>query len=348
MSDHDAAQWDAYIQGHPHASVYHCNAFRRAVEKTYGHKTAYFAAFDDTTGKITGVLPLFLMSSALFGKAAVSLPFCDYGGILYNDEASGKLLYESAVTLVNDQRLGVLELRQTFPLPFLGAESPSTNNVRITTEKVRMKLALPQKTEDLFSSFPAKLRSQIRKPQKDGCTVKTGGQELLNDFYSVFVYNMRDLGSPVHSKQMMKSALCFYGELSRLFVVYKDQKPIACSLAVGLGKALVNPWASFDKRFRACAPNMLLYWSMLEYAVQNGYASFDFGRSTKEEGTYRFKEQWGARPEPLYWYYYSRTGRAGVSSAGGAKRKLFIRVWQKVPLIVTQVTGPIIRKRIPL
>jgi hypothetical protein len=93
---------------------------------------------------------------------------------------------------------------------------------------------------------------------------------------------------------------------------------------------------------------MLLYWSMLEYAVQNGYASFDFGRSTKEEGTYRFKEQWGARPEPLYWYYYSRNGQAGVSSTSGAKRKLFIKVWQKVPLIVTQTAGPIIRKRIPL
>jgi FemAB-related protein (PEP-CTERM system-associated) len=348
IEDKDAGLWDAYVQKHPQASVYHCWAFKNAVEKTYGHKTVYLAAFEDARGEITGALPLFLVSSPLFGKSAVSLGFCDYGGILYNDEASGKLLYEKAIELVNELRFDVLELRQTYALPFCGTEDNRAHKVRISTEKVRMKLTLPRKTDELFSSFPGKLRSQIRKPQKDGCTIKSGGPELLDDFYSVFVYNMRDLGSPVHSKKMMVNVLHFYGTRSRLFVVYKGKKPVACSLAVGMGNALVNPWASFDKRFRASAPNMLLYWGMLEFAMQNGYASFDFGRSTKEEGTYRFKEQWGALPEPLYWYYCFRTKEKGLVSADGAKRGLFIKLWQRVPLPVTAMLGPIIRKRIPL
>jgi serine/alanine adding enzyme len=348
IDEQDSGAWDAYVQKHPHASVYHCIAFRNAVEKTYGHKTVYLAAFDDTRRTITGVVPLFLVTSALFGKSAVSLGFCDYGGILYDDEPTGALLFDRAVGIVNDLRLDCLELRQTYPLPFCGATGSLGQRVRVSTEKVRMKLALPQKQDELFSSFPAKLRSQIRKPQKDGCTVKTGGAELLDDFYSVFVYNMRDLGSPVHSKKMMEHMLRFYGTGARLFVVYKGQRPVACSLAVGLGESLVNPWASFDKRFRASAPNMLLYWSMIEFAIQNRYTGFDFGRSTKEEGTYRFKEQWGARPEPLYWYYYFRTKKKSISAAGGAKRGLFIKLWRQLPLAATEYLGPIIRKRIPL
>jgi len=347
--EQDAAAWDAYIRKHPHASVYHCCAFKNAVERTYGHATAYLAAFDDASGEMIGALPLFLVKSMLFGKSAVSLGFCDYGGILYDDEATGALLFEKAINLTRECGLDCFELRQTFPLPFLApymnADSPT---VRVFSEKVRMKLALPKEPDILFSSFSAKLRSQIRKPQKDGCTVNTGGPELLDDFYAVFVYNMRDLGSPVHSKKMMENVLRFYGEQARLFVVYKGSRPVACSLAVGMGNALVNPWASFDKRFRASAPNMLLYWSMLEFAIQNGYTSFDFGRSTKEEGTYRFKEQWGARPEPLYWYYYSRRGEKSPSIGGGANRGLFIKLWQRLPLAATAILGPIIRKRIPL
>lgn len=50
---------------------------------------------------------------------------------------------------------------------------------------------------------------------------------------------------------------------------------------------------------------MLLYWAMLEYACDQGYRQFDFGRSTPGEGTCRFKEQWGAKSHQLYWYQLS-------------------------------------------
>jgi hypothetical protein len=29
--------------------------------------------------------------------------------------------------------------------------------------------------------------------------------------------------------------------------------------------------------------------------------SFDFGRSTMNEGTYKFKKQWGCEPTQLHW-----------------------------------------------
>jgi lipid II:glycine glycyltransferase (peptidoglycan interpeptide bridge formation enzyme) len=93
---------------------------------------------------------------------------------------------------------------------------------------------------------------------------------------------------------------------------------------------------------------MLLYWSMLEYAVQNGYTSFDFGRSTKDEGTYRFKEQWGAVPEPLTWYSYHLKERGIAVTGNGNKRALFIKLWRRLPLPVTKMVGPVLRKQISL
>ena len=53
---------------------------------------------------------------------------------------------------------------------------------------------------------------------------------------------------------------------------------------------------------------MLLYWSLLEYSSDHGYTTFDFGRSSVEASTYRFKAQWGAEPHQLHWHYWLREG----------------------------------------
>lgn len=67
-----------------------------------------------------------------------------------------------------------------------------------------MLLDLPESSEILMKYFKAKLRSQIKKPLKEGLKPKVGGIELLYDFYKVFSINMRDLGSPVHSQKLMR------------------------------------------------------------------------------------------------------------------------------------------------
>jgi hypothetical protein len=94
---------------------------------------------------------------------------------------------------------------------------------------------------------------------------------------------------------------------------------------------------------------MLLYWSMLEHACRNGYQTFDFGRSTVDEGTYRFKEQWGAKPAPLYWYKFSRNGGAiDEASPNGGWLARASECWKRLPVPLTRVLGPKIRPYISL
>ena len=94
---------------------------------------------------------------------------------------------------------------------------------------------------------------------------------------------------------------------------------------------------------------MLLYLRMLEFACDNGYGVFDFGRSTPGEGTYRFKEQWGALPVPLHWYLISLDGKTIDLNRTITKRfEMAARCWRRLPLAVTKVVGPRIRKHISL
>lgn len=179
--------------------------------------------------------------------------------------------------------------------------------------------------------------------------MRAGGLDMLRDFYRVFVENMRDIGSPVHSRRFVAEVVEGYGEGARIFVVYLKDVPVAGGVTLGFSEVLSNPWASSLRRYSQLAPNMLLYWSMLEYACEYGYRTFDFGRSTVGEGTYRFKEQWGARPEPLYWYRFTR-GDVKRRALGRGSRGMSpaIEIWKRLPLQVTRILGPHIRRHISL
>ncbi len=93
---------------------------------------------------------------------------------------------------------------------------------------------------------------------------------------------------------------------------------------------------------------MLLYWEVLKFSISRQYQYFDFGRSSKNAGTYRFKQQWGAQPKQLYWHYWL-PGDAELPqlNPNNPKFKIAIRIWKKIPVFITKIIGPPIVKNLP-
>ena len=213
-----------------------------------------------------------------------------------------------------------------------------------------MVLELPGDSGLLMAGLKAKLRSQVKKPVRDGLSVRIGGAELVNEFYRIFAVNMRDLGSPVHSKKWILAVIEHFDERARIGVVYTPEGLAAAAGVILLHPGTVSiPWASSLHRFNYLNPNMLLYWSFLSFAADGGFSRFDFGRSTPAEGTYRFKEQWGAEPFPLYWE--DRMHNHGENATGfvsGVGRKTAAAIWSRLPLSATNALGPIFRRHISL
>ncbi len=349
--------WDEYVHRHPRATLCHLYGWGRVIRDTYGHKSYNLLAEDREKREahgIRGVLPLVHIKSLLFGNTLVSMPFLNYGGLLADDEEAEKLLFAEARKL--GHRLGVssMELRHIYPISWAnGQGTMASEDARMpepTTHKVRMLLDLPESSAKLFESFKSKLRSQIRKPQKEGLVAQIGGAELLDEYYQVFSINMRDLGSPVHSKKLFENIFKEFGSSVRLGIVKYKEAATAAGLIFCFKDTVEIIWASSLKSFNHLSPNMLLYWSFLEYVTDAGYRHFDFGRSTPNEGTYKFKEQWGAKPQTLYWYEDGRHDKE--SRQGGGKvyrfRQRGEEMWQALPLFLANAVGPMIRKNIPL
>ena len=188
-------------------------------------------------------------------------------------------------------------------------------------EKVMMILDLLDDPDEMWKRFDAKLRNQVRKASKSGLTAGWSSKEGLSDFYKIFAANMRDLGSPVHSHDFFGAILDEFSDSAKIMLVRKDEdSSSAAAVCIFFKGSMIVPWASSLREYFSLCPNNLLYWEMVRWGCENGYRRFDFGRSSPDSGTYRFKKQWGAKEEPLHWQCVSRKiGRAAMPHADDAR-----------------------------
>ncbi|MBI1916444.1 MAG: FemAB family PEP-CTERM system-associated protein [Planctomycetes bacterium] len=297
-------------------------------------------------GRTCGVLPLAFVRGCLFGRFLVSLPYLNSAGVVADGLPAARSLIAEAVRLADCLRVRYLELRHERVV-----DDPSfTDHVN---GKVHMRLPLPSTAGKLWDGFDAKVRNQVRKGQKNGLSAQWGGEELLPEFYDVFSHNMRDLGTPVYGRELFRSVLRQFAGQAELCVVRAGGAAARAGRAAATGLLLHGqgvtevPSASSLNEFNRTNANMLLYWNLLQRAVERGQSLFDFGRSTPEGGTFHFKKQWGALPEPAEWQYYCRSGHVSDVRPDNPRFRRLIRLWQKLPISLTRLLGPAIVRGLP-
>ena len=343
-SEQDLFEWERLADGLG-AGPYLRPFWTLAVSRAYGHEPLVLGV-RGKEGGLEGVLPLIHIRPPFTRGALVSLPFCDYGGPLAGTSEVERVLLAEALAAAEELKAR-LEIRAARPLkarppvltPFGG--------------KVRLLLPLPEEAEELWTGLKSKVRSQVRRPQKAGLHAEAGGMEELSSFYRIFARRMHRLGSPVHGRALFEELFRAAGAGARLFLVRGKEGPVAGAVLLFSGRTATVPWAASLTEYNRFSPNMLLYWTMLSSAVESGMKLFDFGRSSPGSGTYRFKLQWGAKPEPLYWYRWAGHERPASPEAvpgegGPGLRALAERLWARLPLWTANTLGPHIRKYIPL
>lgn len=331
-----AAEWDAFVRSQPEWTHFHLYGWRTVHERVYGHDCPFLAA-RDASGTLRGVLPLVLVRSPIFGRYLVSMPYVNYGGPLGDAEAVAAL-GRAAAELGRAHRVRLVELRSRGPQPI---------DLPVSHRKITVVLDLPAGGPDaLFGSFSAKLRSQIRRPQKEGMTVHFGRAEL-GAFFDVFSAHMRDLGTPTQPRRLFETIADVFGDDVWVAAVRHEGRPIAAGLALRWGSEVEITWASALEQYKKLSPNMLLYWGLLERAATEGLAVFNFGLCTPGAGTHRFKQQWGSRDEQLWWYQSGAADASAPPTPTDARYAWGPRLWKKLPVPVATALGPMVVRGIP-
>jgi FemAB-related protein (PEP-CTERM system-associated) len=331
----DLRLWDDYIDKHPAGTIYHRSDWRKVIELTFGFECPYLVAMSGSA--IVGVLPLTVVKSPFFGTYITSSAFADFGGVCADDQNSARMLIDTAFNVANKVRARSLELRHVLPA--------NVNNLNTHRNKVLSVLKLSDSEENLLKLFGAKLRNQIRKSMKNGMSARWGHEDLLPDFYSVFLRNMRDLGTPSLGIDFFKNLVKFHGEAADVLVIYKENIPVSGAVALSYRNTMEVPWASSNRQYFSLLPNNYLYWTLLKKCITRELDYFSFGRSTVDSSTYKFKAQWNSESIILNYQSIAFDKVSHVDlTPKNPKYSLAIRAWQKLPIALAKRIGPVVAK----
>lgn len=332
--------WDAFVMHAREASLYHLSGWTALAREVFGHRALFIEA-RATSGALVGVLPVLQQRSWLLGNFATSLAFFNYGGALAADAEVARQLMLRAAAAAEALGCTYLEFRDI---------QSRAGDWALRTDKITLQLALPATVDAFAKSVGSKLRSQVKRAEREAVQCRTGTTTLLDDFYGVFAENMRDLGTPVYPKRFFEAILKRHEPYCRLVVIDVHGQPAAAAWLTFWRDRAEVPWAACRAEAKPLGVNMKLYWEVLGLAIRRGCTLFDFGRSTVDSGTYRFKRQWGAEPVPLYWYRWERGHPGAEPSAGGERGRamqLATALWQRLPLKVANTLGPLISGGLP-
>jgi len=337
--------WDAFVRDAPGGTFCHLAGWRHVLG-VLGHETLLVTARDESD-TLVGVLPLAAVRSRIFGSFLVSMPFLNYGGPLGSPPARAALT-RWAVEHARSSGADMLELRSRREAASEGAgAADAPAGLAVQERKVTVLLPLDSDPAVQWEKgLKAKVRSQVRRPMKEGLEVRFGPGEV-GAFYSVFARNMRDLGTPVLPLSFFRALTEAFPQEVVFGTVYKGEEAVAAGCGFAFRDELEMTWASSLREHNAIAPNMLLYWRMMEHAIARGCRVFNFGRCTPGGGTHRFKLQWGGVDEPLPWGVWSARGSVSTPNPEQRKYALAIAVWRRLPVAVTRLIGPPLARRLP-
>ena len=324
----DAPAWDRYVHAHLDGSFFHLSGWSRVLEQAFRHAPHYLLAERD--GRITGVLPLALVSSVLFGRALISTPFCTYGGVVADDADSQRALEDAACRLAGRLEVDYLELRsrtQTRP------EWPSKDLYVTFRRPIVADNAVNMK------AIPRKQRAMVRKGIDRKLVSRLDADAA--SFYDLYSESLRNLGTPVFSRRYVQTLREVFGAACEIQTICHDDAPVASVLNFYFRDEVLPYYGGGGAAARPLAANDFMYWEVMRRAAERGLRVFDFGRSKRGTGSFAFKEHWGFEPTQLWYQYYLVKAAAMPNlSPANDRYRFVIRIWRRLPLWLTHLIGP--------
>lgn len=327
LTSSDCSRWDEYVLGNEDGTFFHLSGWQRIIGDSLGHSTHYL--FAERDGRIAGVLPLARVRSFLFGDALISSPFLVYGGPLADGPEALEVLIESAASLAKELRVDYLELRNRAPV----TDWPRKESY------VTFRKAIVPESEDNFLAIPRKQRAVVRKAIKTGLTAEF--DQDVDELYAILSECKRNLGTPFFSKRFLDAIKREFGRQCEILTIRHQGKVLSSVMSFRFRNEVLPYYGGGGTAARRFGANDFMYWKVMENACAAGVEIFDFGRSGKDTGAYKFKKYWGFEPEPLsYEYLLVKSDSVPKLDPSNERYQFMIKTWSKLPLPVARLLGP--------
>lgn len=342
----DRHEWNSFVERND-GPVYAHWGWSEAVA-SYGHDRWHLVARDKDTGTITAGVPLYHVTSRLFGAQLLSPAFAERGAVVADDSAHSvdaeRALLDQSKRLADELDVDFLSLR--------GARRSAFDDFDVENQYVTFQVAVGRGREAVWDDVSESRQRQIDQAAgNDSLEFRVGdSRDDLRRYYRLYLETMRGHGSPPHSFEFFRTLWDHLHEAGnlRLGMILIDDSLINGMIDLSIGSRVYQWGVVNDYERRDLNGGSLLLWKSLEWAADNGYDTYEFGRTREGSGVYMFKKSYGGSK---VWYddlQYFPNNRAELPDPEGSKYELATEVWKRLPLSVVRVVGPHLRKRIGL
>ncbi|MCM2681472.1 FemAB family XrtA/PEP-CTERM system-associated protein [Echinimonas agarilytica] len=335
MQQHEMDAWDAYVDQHSQGSFFHLSGWQRIAREVFGHTPHYLVALDHDA--IVGVLPLVEQKSRLFGHALISTPFCVYGGILSNDESIREALEDKSVELGHQLGVDFVELRDRYAAEIRAPWQIHCKHVTIGCD-------IAESPDAILAGVKKKQRAVLRHSMKNELSFSVTPD--ADTCYDIYAESVRNLGTPVFTDKLFSALMDVFPERSETLVVRnKEQKAVSAVLSFYYKNQVLPYYGGGLFEARGLKSNDYMYYQLMCHAQTKGCDYFDFGRSKLDSGSYKYKKHWGMPEQTLHYRFALIKADALPNlSPNNPKYKLLINTWQKLPVFISRMIGPMISK----
>ncbi len=326
---------DAFVLAHPRSTFFHRAGWRRVVQTVFGNRSQEMIAW--ANDEIVGVLPLMEAPGFFGGKSLISVPYGVYGGPLGSSPEVERLLLDHAIALAERERFALLELRYREDA---GLDLP------VSSLYSTFVCDLPDTPEEVLAKMPKKARAEARKARNKHGLELTRGTWYVEDLYRMFLLNKHGLGSPALPPRMFEHLVREFRPDAQVHLVLQERQPVAAVMSFVHRDTLVAYYSgTLPGADRSVSASNFMYMALQEWAVEQGFRRFDFGRSRADSGAFRFKVHQGFEPQPLHYCYHLVTARQVPSfTPSNPRTRVLQRAWKKMPLwLVRATSGPLSR-----
>lgn len=293
------SRWEAFINVHPQASVFHSKPWLKALRLAYGYDSMVLTTCSRESA-LTNGLVFCRVKSWLTGKRLVSLPFADHCEPLTDNSADLDDLLSRATRDLGKWQY--LEIRPTSYQP------GSCGGFRKSATYLAHKLDLRKSKQELFNNLHKScLQRGIRKAEREALHYEEGNSAgVFNKFYGLMVATRRRHRLPPQPRSWFHALIKTFGDGLQIRVASKNDVPIASIITLSHKKSMVYKYGCSDVRFHKFGGMPLLFWNTIQEAKDMGAEELDMGRSDCNNlGLITFKERFGAVGKPLFYWTHS-------------------------------------------
>jgi len=304
------SRWDAFLERHPSASIFHERGWLQALQRTYGYKPYLVTSAAPGEPLSNGIVAC-QISSWLTGVRLVSLPFSDHCQPLVDHPDEMEELTHWMIRESDARGWNYVELR---PLVTpLGMDAHLQQSGTCWFHELDLEPGLDQLYERLHkNSFQRK----IQRARREGISYESGrSKKLMDDFYGLMATTRRRQKLIPQPKAWFGNLLECLGEKVTIRVARKKGSPIAAMLTLRHGSTVVYKYGCSDEAFHNLGGMPLLFWRLLEESKLSGMVTIDFGRTDMDNpGLLAFKDRLGSAKRPITYYRFTKTAKRGAAN----------------------------------